>query len=55
MSELGGRADVQQIRIITLVMITVIPEPANSGHSRYSCELLKSSIFEHTAPSKMVT
>jgi hypothetical protein len=27
MSEFGGRTDIQQIRIIALVMITVLPEP----------------------------
>ena len=29
MSEFEGKADVQQIRVIALVMITVRPEPAN--------------------------
>ena len=31
MSEFGGRADVQQIRVIAPVMITVLPESANYG------------------------
>jgi hypothetical protein len=51
MSEFGGGADVQQIRIIALVMITVLPSSANSGHSRDSCELLKSSNFGHSRPA----
>jgi hypothetical protein len=44
MSEFGGGADVQQIRVIALVMITVLLGSANSGHSRDSCELLKSNL-----------
>jgi hypothetical protein len=51
MSDFGGGADVQQIRVIALVTITVLPlGSANSGRSRYSCELLKSSISCRSHP-----
>jgi hypothetical protein len=47
MSEFGGKADVQQIRIIALVMITVLPEPATFGPSRTISEGQLCSITGH--------
>jgi len=38
MSEFGGGTDVQQIRIIAVVMITVLPEPAKMRHSKNCSE-----------------
>ena len=40
MSEFGSKADVQQIRVIALVVINVLPEPARNGHSHRLCLLL---------------
>jgi hypothetical protein len=48
MSEFGGRADVQQIQVIAVVMNAVLPSSANFGHYRDSCELLKSSKFRRS-------
>jgi hypothetical protein len=43
MSEFGGKADVQQIRVIALMMITVLPGSATKRHSLPSCEGLSNS------------
>jgi hypothetical protein len=51
MSEFGGKADVQQIRVIALVTITVLPEPANSGPTQTSNEGQLCN-FGHSAPNK---
>jgi hypothetical protein len=42
MSEFGGRADVQQIRVIALVMITVLP-----GSAIWSCPGLVDTVDLH--------
>jgi hypothetical protein len=49
MSEFEGEADIQQIRFITLVMITVLLSSARTGHSHESGELPRCSI---TRPSR---
>jgi hypothetical protein len=50
MSEFGGGADVQQIRVIALVMITVLLGSVKMRHSPNYCVGRKSCISRHNPP-----